>query len=707
MKTNRLITLLLLIAIPVIAYANSLQNTFVYDDVFTITDNYFIRDWGNLSAFFTHDYFQSSGEVTYRPVVTLSYFIDYSIWRLNPAGFHLTNILLHTLNGILVYKLLLSMSRNKTVPFLGSILFALHPVLTEVVNGISYREDLLTTTFYLGAVLLFIRYATGSKQSAVSGQRSAIRNPGFAMYQHPLSLVFYFLALCSKEMAITMPLSVFLIDWFFGGKSTIRRNLLRYYPGFILVSVFYLFLRFVWLHNPVEKQLLYPDNSFLTNVLTMPKVISSYVTLLFFPFSLHAEYSINFTKTPYAATFVMSVTFLGILGLITYKCYYHSRFLFFSLLWFFVTLSPMMNIMPIANIMAERYLYLPSVGFCALLAGILTGIPKRAALFFSTRNCPHFSGYSKSRGVVHCAPTGMMAYPVTQPSLLSTRYLRFTNIWERSFGVIPIVLLMLVLTVPYSLVIVRRNRVWSDPFTFWSRTAEESPNSSRAHNNLGMIYYQKGKTDTAIHEFRTAIALESDPEYHHNLGMAYQSKGMEAEALQEYNHVLAVNPNSALTHNNIGNILVAQGNIDEGILRFQEAIRLKPNYYDAHYNLGLAYFKKGLLDASGDEFKLAISYEPDHAEAHSCLGTVYANKGLFDEAIVEIEEALRKKPDYPNACKNLGIIYLNYKKDAQKALHFFEKFLRLDPANPEAETVRKTVGELQSVLFVETEKNKD
>src|SRR3989338_10533412 len=93
--------LILLFTITFITYANSLQNGFVYDDVFTITDNYFIRDWGNFPAFFTDDYFKYSGEVTYRPVVTFSYFIDYSLWHLNPTGFHLTNILLHAVTGSL------------------------------------------------------------------------------------------------------------------------------------------------------------------------------------------------------------------------------------------------------------------------------------------------------------------------------------------------------------------------------------------------------------------------------------------------------------------------------------------------------------------------------------------------------------------------------------------------------------------------------
>ena len=681
--------LILLFTITFITYANSLQNGFVYDDVFTITDNYFIRDWGNFPAFFTDDYFKYSGEVTYRPVVTFSYFIDYSLWHLNPTGFHLTNILLHAVTGALVYLLVSAVSRSRTTAFLTSTLFALHPILTEAVNGISYREDLFATIFFLSSILLF-------KQSAIHNPQSKIRN-----YLYPLSLFSYLLALCSKEVAITLPLIIFLLDWLLEDKSRIKKNTIKYYIGFILVSGFYLFLRFAWFHNPVEKQLTYPDNSFLVSLLTMPKIFCSYVKLLFFPMHFNAEYIIAHTKTPFAATFILSIIFLSVIGVITYRFYDYSKRLFFFMLWFFVILAPMMNIIPIANIMAERYLYLPSVGFCAILAYITIGIWRQIYVFIYFENTPLPQG---ERELFPSSPTlndhPLTSYPLMggegegdkfSSSFVSKRFLNISHL----FKTVLITCLILIIAIPYSLTTIKRNKVWIDPFTFWSKTVEDSPNSSRAHNNLGMIYNQDGKTDLAICEFQKAIAIEPDPEYHHNLGMAYQKKGMKEEALQEYLHVLAINPNSALTHNNMGNILVDKGRIDEGILKFKDAVRLKPNYYDAHYNLGLAYFKKGLLDASIDEFKLAIHYEPDHAEAHSCLGTAYANKGQFDKAILEIEEAIRQKPNYPNAYKNLGIIYLNHKKDIQKALYCFNEFLRLDPKNREAGNIRKTIEKLQ------------
>ncbi|NUO07246.1 MAG: hypothetical protein HUU08_00965 [Candidatus Brocadia sp.] len=155
----KILQILLVSALAVIAFLDSLDNAFVYDDVFTITNNYFIRDWGNFPALFTNDYFNSSGEVTYRPVVTLSYFIDYAIWRLNPIGFHLTNILLHAISAALVYLLVSTIARNSIVSFLTGILFAVHPILTEAVNGISCREDLLAAVFFLGSLLLFIQSA--------------------------------------------------------------------------------------------------------------------------------------------------------------------------------------------------------------------------------------------------------------------------------------------------------------------------------------------------------------------------------------------------------------------------------------------------------------------------------------------------------------------------------------------------------------------
>ena len=138
-----------LIILSFAAYLNTLPNTFVFDDIYVISGNYFIRDWKNFWGLFTSKYFAASGELSYRPVVTLSYFVDYSLWHLNPMGYHLTNIILHTLNSTILFFLVQRMVRNTPLAFLASLFFACHPVLSEAVNAISYREDLLCCYFLL------------------------------------------------------------------------------------------------------------------------------------------------------------------------------------------------------------------------------------------------------------------------------------------------------------------------------------------------------------------------------------------------------------------------------------------------------------------------------------------------------------------------------------------------------------------------------
>ena len=141
-----LIPIFILLILTIGVYSNTLKNGFVFDDYFIIIDNIFIKDWKNLSGLLSKDYFSRSGEATYRPVVTLSYFVDYSLWGLKPYGYHLTNVLIHSVNAVLVFLFVLLLIKGRRAAFLAALLFAVHPVLTEAVNAISLREDLLIPT---------------------------------------------------------------------------------------------------------------------------------------------------------------------------------------------------------------------------------------------------------------------------------------------------------------------------------------------------------------------------------------------------------------------------------------------------------------------------------------------------------------------------------------------------------------------------------
>src|SRR3989337_1623146 len=194
------ILIFIIVCLSQFVYLNSLSNQFVYDDEFTIVTNYFIKTWNNLPSLFNKDYFKFSGELSYRPVVTLSYFIDYTLWKLNPFGFHLTNTLLHTLNSVLLFFLLKRIFNCQTTSFLATLIFSCHPLLTEAVNAISYREDLLAATFSIATFLLY--HTTSNDELSFS--------PAYFG-----SVGCYLLGIFSKEMAITLPLLIFLYDLIF------------------------------------------------------------------------------------------------------------------------------------------------------------------------------------------------------------------------------------------------------------------------------------------------------------------------------------------------------------------------------------------------------------------------------------------------------------------------------------------------------------
>ncbi|HHT9123694.1 MAG TPA: hypothetical protein ACFYEF_12560, partial [Candidatus Wunengus sp. YC63] len=375
--------LIIIVVVSALIYIYTLGNDFAYDDKFTITNNYLIRSWHKIPTIFTNDYFTSSGELSYRPVVTLSYFIDYFFWQLNPLGYHLTNLLLHSLNSVLLFFLftrLLSVIRGEpdkvlksffpqnpeasvstieavkiSVPFIASLIFCTYPLLTEAVNAVSYREDIMAATFYFAAFLFYLK--THQRQSVL---------------WYGISLICYFLGLFSKEMAVTFPILIGLYDVMRYGKALFTFKHIRYHIGYILITVFYITLRFVFLHNPTESYIPYPQNSLWINFLTMSKVIASYIKLLFFPVHLNADYVVPNATSPVELSFILSFLLIISVMVITYRLFFYSKTMFFAILWFFVALLPVLNIIPIENIMAERYLYIPLVGFCILGGQLLS-----------------------------------------------------------------------------------------------------------------------------------------------------------------------------------------------------------------------------------------------------------------------------------------------------------------------------------------------
>lgn len=576
-KTARILLPILISSISFLVYLNTLHHKFVFDDFRVIVNNPYIKDWKYFPALFNHDYFKISGELSYRPLVTLSYFTDYALWGLNSFGFHLTNLILHTLNTFIAYLLLSKITRRFNLTVLSCLFFGIHPILTETVNSVGFREDLLCATFFLLTLFFYVKLYTSKYKKICC----------------VTSLLAYFFSLLSKEMAISLPVIIFVLDWFLpqsraaishpppskgrrepgnlpipvhhqklahtfpspcgrglgGGdfesalKTNLKTRILRYYPGFILTSIGYLLLRLVFFKSTIE-HVAYPGNSLVTNFLTMTKVIASYIKLWFFPIVLNPDYHVTFETTPIKLPFLISLALLVCITFLAVRLYRRQKEITFAILWIFITLIPVMNLIPIGNIMAERYLYLSSVGFC-LFAGLL--ILKIHA----------------------CVPKAY--HPLVKVCFAAIFFLSFIHT-------------------------IRHNRIWFDKQTLWYYTVLNTSCSFNAHNNLGKEYYEKGLLDKAIEEYTIALSKASEVRYaypiaHYNLGIAYDEKGRYDASIQEYRNALRIEPKNSDTHNNLAITLFKNGQVDLAIEEFRKAITQDPDNPTYHDNLAKLYYK--------------------------------------------------------------------------------------------------------------------
>lgn len=648
--------LILISAFSLLLYLNATYGKFVYDDFKIIVENCFIREWRYFPKIFTKDYFTISGEMSYRPIVTISYFFDYAIWRLNPFGFHLTNIILHTLNTVLFYLFLNAVLQNKKIVLFSTLFFVTHPALVETINAVGYREDLLSATFLLVSLIYFIKsdkyfYSKNdTKQLAIC---------------YAISLIAYLCALFSKEMAITFPVLLPLFTIFSGKKiwPGILKRFKGIYIGYFAISLFYVIIRFIVFRNH-ELKAAYQPGGFLVNTLTMIKILASYIKLSFFPFNLNADYVVPLVKTPLEGSFILSIIFL-ISIFIIFAILTKSRNMFACwMAWFFIMILPVMNILPIGNIMAERYLYIPVMGFCVA--------------------------------------KGILIYRITDRTL-STHAIPLRRIVQ--------LVLVILMIGGYGFSIIGKNGDWRDELTLWTKTIQRSPDSHRAHCNLGNVYMESGLIERAHTEYQTALNINpKNANVHSNLGTVYSKKGIIDKAFTEYKEAIRLDSDYAQPHNNLGNIYFNQGHIDQARAEYEEALRIKPNYAHAHNGLGSVYDAVGELDKAMEEFKKSLYYDNQYIHAINNLGVNYAKKGLLSESITEFKKAIKVDTNQAQSHYNLALAY-EKQGETTEAIREYNTVIQLDPNNFNAHyalgmiyqglgLIDKTIDEFQKIIML-------
>lgn len=584
-KWKTFLAILICVTVPLIIYSNSLTVPFIFDDFMSVVDNPDIRDWINVKKhLFSGPEYSKHPEP--RPLTFLSFAINYHFFSLNPLGYHLTNIAFHVLTVILIFLFSrwifshIFASGLIFPPLMVSLLFASHPVYTEVVTYIHNRSESLAMIFYLVSLYLFAKAfdGTGSRMNFL------------------LSSVTFTLALMAKEIAATLPAILLIFDYIFLSQLRLSAVMKRKYfhlTFWILLIAYILFRKYYFGEVGDLSNITYEKWTPYSYFITQLHVILRYIGLLLIPLPIYQ--CIDHFIQP-AHSFlepkILIPVLLWLIGIIVGMWWARKKLfrraidttlttefkvLLFSVLWFFITLTPTSSFLPINDAMAERRVYLPGFGFAL--------------------------------GIISFCLFRLKVDPRTLGSPYSTMDVQNKLKWNHRK-----ILVLFLCSYIFLLAVLtwRRNQIYQHPALLWEDAVSKYPNNFRAHTNLGQVYAEAVEPDKALQSYRKAIEL--NPNFvvaHYNLGNLYISRKEYDKALMEYQRAVELDPNYVNVYINLGNLYFLSKEYDKAFQFFQNAIRLDPEQFNAHINLGLLYLQMKQHKEALYEFEIALSLSPN------------------------------------------------------------------------------------------------
>ncbi len=600
---NPFFVLALLAVLGGLIYANSLRVPFIYDDINNILLNPHVRvekiTPHSLSGIL-------KGPSAKRPLSKLTFSLNYYFHRFDPAGYHLTNILIHIVTAFLVFLLAWQILRpehqtNVRVPALAALLWLVNPLHTQSVTYTIQRMNSLAALFFL---LSLICYATARRLQTV---HPGNKRPALLFI---LSLISAILAMAAKPNTAILPAIILLYEWYFLQQRNwawLKQKIL----WFAAILILFLLLAVFYLGPDPLQSILSPYSSLgftlPQRLLTEPRVVIYYLSLLFFP---HPDRLALLYDFPLSASLIRPVTTLialtalftlGIGGILAGR---KHRLASFAVLWLLITLLIESSIIGLALIYEHRT-YLPSVVLCiALTSGIFR--------FF-------------------------------KPQVLATGLL---------VGVIGVC----------GFWTWQRNHIWTERVGFWQDNAAKFPGRAEVRNNLGKALLDSGEPELARREFEKALALNpGNQSARLNLGAVLQKQGQTTAALGHYQRILQTRPNAV--HNqarfNLAMILHDQGKTGQAIQQLQHIMQQDPWNDQAAYKLGLFYRQQQQLEKARDWFQKTAQLRPEDAEAYNSLGVTLREMGKPQEALAVLEKGLEKSEPHAHLLNTLGLVHLD------------------------------------------------
>jgi tetratricopeptide (TPR) repeat protein len=612
----------LLVALTVLVYLPAIvHGGFIWDDNALLTDNATIKDNSGLyTIWFT------TKLVDYVPLTSTSFWIEWRLWHMNPMGYHVTNVLLHALSAVLLWRVL----KRLRIPgaFIAGLLFAAHPVCVASAAWIAERKNTLSMVFYLLSILWFVRF----------DDESAKQKPKGAGKWFVLSLVSFLMALMAKGSVTVLPAVLLLIVWWRRDCIT-QKDFVRTVPFFVMAATFAAMTIFIQHRGEAM-----PTDSLLVRVLAGGRALWFYLLKDVAPFNLTMVYPL------WPVPLNRIVTYLPLIGaILLVPILWHFRFtwgksVLFALGYFLIALAPVLGVFNMAYFaisrVSDHLQYLAIPGIVALIAACCAQL---------------FNKKFKSAGGPNLVLAGALTLVIILPLCALT--------WDHG-------------------------KTFAVPETLWADNVQKNPTSWRVRNSYGAALFKNNKIDDAIVQYKAGLSIDSTAgDLHYNLANAYYKQQKREEAVVEFSHALTNGSEAFNAQNNLGIVLGELGRHKEAIPHFQEAINKKPSWAEAYRNLGDALLKTDQTAESVKTFEQAITLDPDNSAGHNGLGAAYEKIGNLDGSIKEFQLAAQLNPNDATARQNLSLVLSKKSLAAQSsgrvedAIAQLQSAIQLNPTN--------------------------
>jgi Tfp pilus assembly protein PilF len=554
---NKLL-LIPLILITAVIYLKSLNNQLIntWDDHGYVSENPDVKTLhGDSVAYTIKNTFSSYVLGNYHPITMLTYCMEYSKYKLNPKPYHVTNLIIHILNALLVFYFIWLLTKQQWVAFITALLFAIHPMHVESVSWVSERKDVLYTFFSLGALCTYIFFLKEEKRKRLF---------------YIATLILFLLALLSKAMAVSVAIVFLAVDYFLGRKINMK-VLVEKVPFIIMAFIFGIVA--IGAQKSASALEGISNYSFVDRILFSCYGLMTYLWKLFVPINMSCYYSYPVKgENGYPVAFSIAPFVLILLAFLIYRSVKYTKDVVFGFAFFLITIALVLQILPVGDaIIADRFTYIPYIGIFFIIARWINNLLENKYEKLKSFKLPVIAAFTVF-SIVCCVLT-----------------VKRSMVWHDSIS------------------------LWGDAI----EKNDKAPKSfnNRGLTYYEHQQYDKALYDFN----RTIYLRDDYPDAHYNRGVVYFTLKKYNEALEDYNIALQQNPKFAKAYNNRGNVYHLVGKYNEAIADYNSALQYNPRFGKVYCDRADTYFTiqkyQAALDDAMKAQQLGYKVDPRFVEA--------------------------------------------------------------------------------------------